>query len=121
MNPPLSLHGVTMRTAVQSEAGAVSADTQFVFEQTGDVFSARYVGGVIVDGYLIGRLQNDGQFVFRYVQADTSGNLDAGVSSGFVERLPDGRLRMTENFQWLTRDEHGQNVFEELPPNGVRP
>jgi hypothetical protein len=103
-----------MRTAFASAAGAVSGETTFMFEQTGDVFSARYRGGAIVDGYLIGRLGHNGQVVFRYVQADAKGNLDAGESTGLISRLPDGRLRLTENFQWATRPEKGQNVFEEV-------
>ncbi|MFI4921508.1 MAG: hypothetical protein ACHQAZ_07690, partial [Gammaproteobacteria bacterium] len=38
------------------------------------------------------------------------------VSTGKVEHLPDSRLRLIEEFQWLTRPESGTNVFEELKP-----
>jgi hypothetical protein len=110
-----SLDGVTMRTVSGDAAGVVASDTEFVFEQTGDVFSSRYRGGDVIDGYLIGRLCDDGSLAFRYVQADSNGNLDAGQSTGFLTRLADGRLRLTENFQWATRPQSGQNVFEEVP------
>ena len=103
-----------MRVVSGSTSGEISTDTVFEFEQTEDVFSARYVGGQIIDGYLIGRLQHGYQGTFRYVQADSSGNLDSGVSSVTLIRLPDGRLRMVENFQWLTRDASGTNVLEEI-------
>jgi hypothetical protein len=103
-----------MRTVSGDAAGVVSADTELVFEQEGDTFSSRYRGGKVIDGYLIGRLLADGSLEFRYVQADTDGNLDAGHSTGFLARLPDGRLRLTENFQWTTRPQRGQNVFEEV-------
>jgi hypothetical protein len=112
--PELSLGGVIMRTVSGDAAGVVSADTELVFEQEGDTFSSRYRGGKVIDGYLIGRLLADGSLEFRYVQADTDGNLDAGHSTGFLARLPDGRLRLTENFQWTTRPQRGQNVFEEV-------
>jgi hypothetical protein len=109
----LDLSGVRMRTVSTADAGVVSAETELVFEQTGAVVSARYRGGPVVDGYLIGRL--DGMaFNFRYIQADASGALDAGVSKGLFERLPDHRLRLTEEFQWATRPESGTNVFEEI-------
>ena len=107
-------NGIRMRTASTATSGVVSGDTILVFEQTGDVVSARYRGGAIIDGYLIGRLEG-ATLKFRYVQADTGGNLDAGVSTGMIERIGDGRLRLTEHFQWLTRPESGTNVFEEIP------
>lgn len=106
-------NGRRMRTASTAATGVVSGDTVLVFEQTGDVVSARYRGGSIVDGYLIGLLEGV-TLKFRYVQADVHGNLDAGISTGTIERLADGRLRLTEQFQWLTRPGTGTNVFEEI-------
>lgn len=110
----LPLDGVRMRPVSSSEGAAVSAETLFEFEQTGGIFSARYRGGEIAGGHLTGKLQSGGQLEFHYVQADRNGRVDAGVSSGALIRLPDGRLRMVENFQWSTRLESGQNVFEEV-------
>jgi hypothetical protein len=40
--------------------------------------------------------------------------LDAGVSEGVLDRLADGRLRLIEHYQWLTRPERGTNTFEEI-------
>lgn len=108
-----SLHGVKMRAIESTEGAAISAETLFEFEQVGSRFSARYRGGAIADGFLLGSLLGGGALIFRYVQADHDGNLDAGVSTGSVSRLADGRLRLVENFQWLTRAEEGQNVLEE--------
>ncbi|MEQ1808993.1 MAG: hypothetical protein ABL889_03635 [Terricaulis sp.] len=110
----LSLHGVRMRPVAGSEAAAASAETLFEFEQAGDIFSARYRGGEIADGYLIGKLYPGGELEFRYVQANRCGRIDAGVSTGVLIRLPDGRLQVVENFQWSTRPESGQNFFEEV-------
>jgi hypothetical protein len=106
-------NGRRMRTVATAASGVVSSETVLVFEQLGDVVSARYRGGSVVDGYLIGRL-DAATLNFRYVQADVDGSLDAGVSVGTVERMPDGRLRLIERFQWLTRPESGTNVFEEM-------
>ena len=107
------LGGVRMAVASTAETGAVSAATVLVFEQIGDIVSGRYRGGSIVDGYLIGSLTGN-ILHFRYVQADASGQVDAGVSQGELVSLADGRIRMIERFVWTTRQGTGTNVFEEI-------
>jgi hypothetical protein len=111
----LDLNGVRMRVTVTAETGVVSSETELVFEQIGAVVSARYRGGSVVDGYLIGLLEGMA-FRFRYIQADIGGRIDAGTSEGRFERLLDERLRLTEEFQWTTRPNGGTNVFEEAQP-----
>jgi hypothetical protein len=104
--------GVRMRVTATADTGVVSSETELVFAQLGAIVSTRYRGGSIMDGYLIGDL--DGMTLhFRYIQADLAGRIDAGASEGRFERLLDGRLRMTEEFQWTTRPNGGTNVFEE--------
>ncbi len=103
-----------MRTAQSAQTGVVDARTTLCFEQKGRIFSARYSGGAIIDGYLIGQLEPEGRLFFRYVQADASGGVDQGCSTGFLVQLPDGRLRLTEDFEWITRPGGGRNVFEQI-------
>ena len=103
-----------MRVAAADPQGVVSEETTLTFEQVGDVVSGHYRGGSIVAGYLVGRLAHTGNLRFCYAQTDLDGHLDAGISTGKLERLDDGRLRLIEQFQWLTRPESGTNVFEEV-------
>ena len=110
---PLNLNGVRMTAASTDEKGVVTSDTVLEFAQSGNLISARYRGGPILKGYLIGHLR--GVHVrFRYVQADNVGNLDSGVSAGVFARLPDGRLQLTEHFHWETRSSEGTNIFVQL-------
>jgi len=111
----LDLNGVRMAAQTADTSGAVSSATIMIFEQANGIISARYCGGAILDGYLIGHLRGL-SLHFRYVQAQDDGRLDAGVSNGDLDRLPDGRLRLTEHFRWLTRPGRGTNIFEELSP-----
>ena len=113
MRGSLDFTGRRMRVRATDAVGVVSDETVLVFEQAGQVVSARYRGGSIVDGYLIGLLQEN-ILSFRYVQADKNGRLDAGVSTGTIEILADGRLRLIEEFEWITRNGKGTNVFEEM-------
>jgi hypothetical protein len=108
----ICLDGVEMAVSASADIGVVSSDTTLRFEQRGAVVSARYRGGRVVDGYLIGHLEGDG-LTFRYVQADTDGNLDAGFSRGVIERTADGKWRLVEHFTWATRPGGGVNIFEE--------
>jgi hypothetical protein len=108
------LDGVRMRIALTDPLGVVSGETTLTFQQAGDVVSAHYAGGTIVAGYLVGRFDATGALRFCYAQTDLAGRLDAGMSTGTLERLPEGRLRLIEQFQWLTRPGSGTNVFEEI-------
>jgi hypothetical protein len=113
------LHGRRMRVIATDPGGVVSGQTILEFEQTGDLVSARYRGGTIVDGYLIGKLDPAGTSLqFCYVQVDLHGGVDAGSSNGTIDQMQDGRLRLIEEFQWFTRPGHGTNVFEEIRNTG---
>jgi hypothetical protein len=106
------LDGVRMRAAAATPNGVVDADTVFEFAQQGDVVSAHYAGGSIQVGYLVGQLREN-QLQFRYAQVDRNGRVDSGHSLGALEMLPDGRLQLTEWFQWDSRDGGGTNVFRQ--------
>lgn len=110
-----SLDGRRLQVVEHAANSSLTPETELILEQSGNVLSGRYRGGSIIDGYLIGRLSFDEQCSvhFRYVQADIAGRLDSGVSNGVVSVLRDGRVRLTEEFEWLTAEGAGVNVFEE--------
>ena len=109
------LQGRRMRVVSTDPVGVVSGQTILEFEQTNDMVSARYRGGTILDGYLLGTLDSAGASLrFCYVQVDLHGSVDAGSSICTISHLKDGRLLLREEFQWLTRPGSGTNVFEEM-------
>ena len=109
----ISLDGVRMNVTQTAPGGVVDARTIFEFSQTGTIVEARYEGGEIAAGRLIGHFIN-GQLAFRYVQMTRSGSLDSGASMCDVECGVDGRLRLIEHFEWGSREGTGTNVFTEL-------
>ena len=109
----IHLNGIRMRTASTDKSGVCSPDTILEFVQSGNLVSARYKGGAILDGYLLGHLEGN-VLACRYVQADVDGNLDSGSSTGTFVRLPNQKLLLVEHFQWDTRPESGTNTFEEV-------
>jgi len=108
-----SLNGLRMRAVATGEGGEVNRDTLFVFSQDGATVSARYAGGTIRVGYLVGSL-SAGRLTFRFAQVDLEGQVDGGHSVGEISILPDGRARLLEYFHWESRDGAGTNVLEEV-------
>lgn len=108
-----SLDGVRMRVVVPAEVGEVNADTLFTFAQQGSTVSARYAGGTVQLGHLVGTLTSD-RLEFRYTQVGRDGHVDGGHSVCDIGRLADGRVRVVEHFQWESRVGSGTNVLEEV-------
>jgi hypothetical protein len=113
MKKPISLDGVRMRVVSTGEGGEVNAETLFEFAQDGSVVSARYAGGHVRLGYLVGTISAEG-INFRYAQVGQDGRLDGGYSFCEMSRMADGRIRLLEHFKWDSRVGSGANVFEEI-------
>ncbi|WP_440988840.1 hypothetical protein [Haloarchaeobius baliensis] len=113
MNDDLSLDGRTLVGVENDEAGEVGGDTRFQFEQDGDRIHAHYAGGTIVEGHLVGTL-DDGQWDVRYVQLHADGETATGHSVGDVTLLDDGRIRVDDEWEWESRPGGGASVLEEV-------
>ncbi len=110
-----SLDGVVMRVVATAAGAGIGIGTVFCFEQVGDSISARYGGGRVVQGWLAGTVDSGASGLrFDYLQVDVAGRVDSGQSTGTLDRLPDGRRRLTEHFIWASRDGSGANRLEEL-------
>jgi hypothetical protein len=108
-----SLDGVWMRPVVATSHGEVNRETLFSFSQQGPIVSARYAGGAVQLGLLIGTL-SDERLAWRHVQTDHGGRLDSGHALCELMQLPDGRIRLTEHFSWDSREGSGSNVLEQI-------
>ena len=109
------LDGKTFRSIGNSANGDVSGDTRFHYRQVGDLVTASYRGGNIVEGHLIAKVQAGGWLDMRYHHVNDRGELMLGTCRSTPERLPDGRLRFHEEWQWLSGDlSSGRSVVEEV-------
>ncbi len=116
MEKPISLDGIRMRVVSTAEGGEVNTETLFEFTQDGSVVSARYAGGKVRLGYLVGAMSADG-LRFRYAQIDNAGRLDGGHSTCEIGRMADGRIQLAEHFKWDSREGSGTNLYEEVGIN----
>ena len=92
--------------------GVVDAATRLSFRQTGERVIARYAGGDVLRGLLVGR-SGGGRLVFRYAQRERDGTIHGGRSTCDVVKH-EGRTRVIEQFTWTTRAGSGVNVFDEV-------
>ena len=109
----MNLDGLVMYVSSSAEQGVVGSDTRLHLVQKGSRVLARYRGGAVERGCLVGRVTG-ASLVFRYVQREASGELHAGRSVCELTRRDDGRVRLLEHFEWSTRDGGGTNVFDEV-------
>jgi len=110
-----NLDGLTMFVSATAADGVVSAETRLYFMQRGGRVAARYAGGRVLRGWLVGAWDGD-VLRFRYVQREESFSIHGGQSVCVVDEEANGRLRLIEHFAWSTRPGSGTNIFDELPP-----
>jgi hypothetical protein len=109
----MNLDGLTMSVSSTADIGVVGAGTLLHFTQKGDRVLARYSGGSIARGYLVGEMSG-AALSFRYTQLEGSGDIHGGSSTCDLLTLPDGRTRIVEHFTWRTREGSGDNIFDQV-------
>ncbi len=108
----VDLDGVTMYVSRTDAIGVVGGDTRLRFRQKGERVWARYAGGKVARGWLVGRWIS-GQLRFRYAQVEND-RIHAGSSNCDQEYSRSGAIRLVEHFTWRTRLGSGVNVFDQL-------
>ena len=112
---PVSYEGRRFRSVENSATGEVGPETVFAYRQSGDVVSATYEGGGVRSGVLIATADGGGSLDARYAHVNASGGLMTGECRTTPEVLPDGRLRLHEEWRWTSGDRSsGRSVVEEI-------
>lgn len=110
-----SLDGRRFRAVAEVAGGDVGPQTEFRYSEREDgVIHARYAGGAVRLGFLVGTRAGD-TLRFRYAQLLDDGATATGHCESRIEVLPGGRLRLHETWAWDSRDGSGTSVVEELP------
>ncbi len=113
--PSVEYGGRRFRSVENSVSGEVGPETVFAYSQDGDVVSATYEGGGVRSGVLIAKADNQGNLDARYAHVNEAGGLMTGECRTTPEALPDGRLRLHEEWRWTSGDgSPGRSVVEEI-------
>jgi hypothetical protein len=98
-----------------TENGEVSGETIFQYHQKDDIVWAEYSGGEIVLGNLIATVSENGILDMRYQHVNTHSELMTGICTSTPELLPDGRIRLHEQWKWTSGDlSTGTSTIEEI-------
>jgi hypothetical protein len=112
-----SLDGRTFRVAEMSDSGEAGTGTIFEYHERDGVVWARYHGGAVRLGFLVGTRADD-RLEFRYSQLNENGQTSSGRCSTKISTLPDGRLRLDETWAWESKAGAGTSAVEETRSSG---
>ena len=111
--PAPSLDGRRFRPAAEVAGGDVGTGTIFEYAEEDGIVHARYGGGAVRLGFLVGTREGD-LLRFRYAQVRGDGTTATGRCESRIETLGDGRLRLHETWAWESHDGAGTSVVEEV-------
>jgi hypothetical protein len=109
----INLDGTVMYVSSTDDRGVVDAKTRLHFTQKGSRVFARYGGGSVTRGCLVGTLSGS-KLLFRFTQMEDSGQIHGGRSICEVQCASRTGLRVIEHFTWTTRNGSGTNIFAEI-------
>jgi hypothetical protein len=103
------------KSVQNSETGEVSSETTFYYHQKDARVWAEYSGGEIVFGNLIAKVLEDDSLEMRYQHLNANGDLMTGKCLSKPEILPNGKMRLFEQWQWTCKDfSSGESIIEEI-------
>ena len=98
-----------------TENGETSEETIFYYKQVGSILTADYAGGKIKKGHLIGLVDENGNIEMRYHQVNSKNELMTGICKSRPEIMPNGKIRLHEEWQWTSGDRtKGKSMIEEI-------
>lgn len=111
----INYHNKKFRPVQNSDNGEVGAELIFHYQQTGQIVTCTYSGGVIVVGHLIALVDEQGHLDMRYHQVNEQGQLRTGICHSKPVLLPNGKIQLLETWRWTSGDgSTGTSVLEEL-------
>ena len=113
MPPQPSVDGRAFRVTAASAQGEGSEETVFEYHERDGVVWARYEGGAVHLGFLVGTRIGD-RLDFRYSQLNVHGETSNGHASTTISTLADGRIRLDEDWAWESKPGSGTSAAEEI-------
>lgn len=111
----VNLDKKTFRSVSNSGNGEVTGETLFHYQQNGTMVMAKYGGGTIRNGNLLGQIDATGTLTFAYQHFNVDNEFRTGRCIATPEKMPNGKLRYHESWEWTGGLEgQGQSIIEEI-------
>lgn len=111
--------GRTFRSSARETAGGDGRGPVGHYRQRGDLVWARFAGGAVVTGALVGTCAADGRLDLVYCQVLTGGDVVVGRCTSTPQVLDDGRIRLREEWHRLDRaGSRGVSYIDETSGDG---
>ena len=105
----------SFRPISSSENSETTSKTIFVYKQNGNILTSTYKGEHIIEGHLIGLVDNNGCINMRYHQINTKGELMSGKCFSKPEINTNGKIILHESWEWTSGDKSkGISILEEI-------
>lgn len=99
---------------VNSENGEVNCKTVFIYHQQGNEFSSEYTGGEVKKGFMIGKVNDNGELDFYYEHLNVNNEIRVGRCHSIPRINDEGKIELHETWQWLNGDcSSGESVVVE--------
>lgn len=103
------------RPISSSENSETTSDTIFLYKQKGNILTSTYTGGHIIEGHLIGLVDNNSIITMRYHQINNKGELMTGICTSKPEIDSDGKIKLHESWEWTSGDKSkGTSILHEI-------
>ena len=80
-----------------------------------NILTCSYSGDNIVNGHLIGLVDDNGKIEMSYHQINTKGELMTGICFSEPELTGNGKIKLYENWEWTSGDKSsGKSVLIEM-------
>lgn len=98
--------------------GDVNSATRFYYSQKGLMITAKYEGGMIQIGSIVGKMLSDFEFEIYYQHLTVTNELRIGQCKTKIELLDNDVIKLIEDWQWLNGDlSTGHSELIEVIPN----
>jgi hypothetical protein len=97
-----------------TENGEVDEETIFHYHQIDGYIWAEYYGGIIIRGFLVGYIDNNGILHFSYEHINNVKVIRTGKCESTPEIMGDGRIKLREKWEWTNGDKSkGESIVIE--------
>jgi uncharacterized protein YuzE len=111
----INLDNKHFKSIDNSDNGEVSSDTLFHYKQKGEIITATYFGGSILQGQIIGKIFSDNHLEFSYQHINIDKEIMTGICKSYPEINENGKVVLNEFWQWTCKDKSkGQSTIIEI-------